>query len=94
MFYNITQDYVAQRVRQALQNYRDAMKNIEDANSFLAGYAVSDLVGLGFNAGDAQDIKTAVADAHQEVVIHSGGGLGSYTANYNFSAAQNRVIGP
>jgi hypothetical protein len=94
MFYNVTQDYVAQRVRQALQNYRDAMKPIEDAYNFLNGYAVTDLEVLGFSPTDAQDIKTAVADAHQEVVIHSGGGLGSYTANYNFSAAQNRVMGP
>ena len=94
MFYDVTQDVITSRVRNALANHRDAMKAVEDAYNFLAGFAVSDLVALGFDQADAQDIKTAAADAHEEVVLHYGGALGSYTLPYNFSAAQTRVVGP
>jgi hypothetical protein len=94
VFYDVSQATVTSRVRNALSNYRDSMKPVEDVYRYLAGYSVADLVTLGFSNADAQDIKTAVADAHQEVVMHTGGGLGTYAANYDFSAAQNRVMGP
>ena len=90
----MTQASITSRVRNALANYRDAMKPVEDEYNFLAGFSVSDLVTLGFTQTDAQDIKTAIADAHEEVVLHGGGALGTYVLPYNFSAAQNRVIGP
>jgi hypothetical protein len=94
LFYDISQANVTARVRNALAGYRDAMKPVEDAYNFLQGFSISDLVALGFTTTDATDIKTAVADAHEEVILHAGGALGSYTLPYNFSAAQNRVIGP
>jgi len=94
IFYDLTQQYVTNRVRGALTAHRDAMKAIEDAYSFLNGFSVADLQALGFSQPDATDLKTAAADAHEEVVLHNGGGLGAYTLPYNFSAAQNRVCGP
>lgn len=94
MFYDISQQYITTRVRQALADHRDALKRVEDAYNFLNGYSLADLEAIGFLAADAQDIKTATADAYEEAVLHAGGALGAYTLPYPFLAAQNRVIGP
>lgn len=94
MFFDLTQQYVTNTVRQALADHRAALARVENAYNFLNGFSVADLQVLGFTQPDAQDLKTAAADAHEEVVLHNGGGLGSYTLPYPFSAAQNRVCGP
>lgn len=90
----ITQAYVNNNVQTKLLALRQALNNVNDLYLWLSAYAQSDLVTLGFTSADAQDILNAVADAHELYVLFTGGGLGTYTLPYNFSASQRIVVGP
>jgi len=75
-------------------NLRTAFEAVEDFYQWLSAYAPSDLVALGFSSADAQNIFNAFADAHEEYVLRTGGGLGTYTLPFNFMASQRVIIGP
>jgi hypothetical protein len=90
----INQAYVNNNVQNKLLSLRHALNDINDLYLWLSAYAQSDLVALGFSAADAADVFSAVADAHELYVLFTGGGLGSYTLPYNFSASQRIVTGP
>ena len=90
----ITQAYVNNNVQTKLLALRSALNNVNDLYLWLSAYAQSDLVTLGFTAADAADVFSAVADAHELYVLFTGGGLGTYTLPFNFSASQRIVTGP
>jgi hypothetical protein len=90
----ITSAYVNNNVQTKLLALRQALSNVNDLYLWLSAYAQSDLVTLGFTAADAADIFNAVTDAHELYVLYTGGGVGTYTLPYNFSASQRIVIGP
>ena len=93
----VTQQVVASNAQALLVAHRNALENCNDFHSWLSQYVQADLVALGFSSGstgDAQAILNAFADAAEEYTLHTGGGLGTYTLPYNFSASQNAVIGP
>ena len=94
VFGGITQAQVTAAAQQRLMAHRQALEGCNDFYQWLSAYSSSDLVALGFSSADASSILTAFADAHEEYVLHTGGGLGSYTLPYNFSASQNTLIGP
>jgi uncharacterized protein DUF4082 len=90
----INQAYVNNNVQNKLLALRSALNGVNDLYLWLSAYAQSDLVALGFSAADAADIFNAVTDAHELYVLFTGGGLGTYTLPYNFSASQRIVTGP
>jgi hypothetical protein len=90
----VTQQVVMSNAQALLVAHRNALEACGDFHSWLSAYAQADLVALGFSSGDAQAILNAFADANEEAVLHTGGGLGTYTLPFNFSASQNAVIGP
>lgn len=72
---------------------------LEAANNYyewLSSYAASDLEAAPINmdATSAQNLLNAYADAHELYTLYTGGGLGTYTLPYNFSASMNVIIGP
>ena len=90
----VTQQVVASNAQALLVAHRNALESCNDFHSWLSQYVSADLVALGFSSGDAQSVLNAFADAAEEYTLHTGGGLGTYTLPYNFSASQNAVIGP
>ncbi len=94
VFENITSATIQDQAVNRLTALRRALADCSDLNAWLAGLAVADLQAIGFSAADAQTLKTALADANELSVLYNGGGLGSYTLPYNFSASMRQVIGP
>jgi hypothetical protein len=90
----VTQQVVASNAQALLVGLRNALEACADFHAWLSAYAQSDLVALGFSSGDAQAILNAFADSNELYVLYTGGGLGTYTLPFNFSASQNAVIGP
>lgn len=90
----VTQQVVASNAQFLLLQHRAALEAVADFHAWLAAYSSADLVALGFSSADAQALLNAFADANEEAVLHNGGGLGTYTLPYNFSASQDAVIGP
>lgn len=90
----ITQAYVNNNVQTKLAALRQALNNVNDLYLWMSAYAQADLVALGFSAADAAAIFSAVSDARELYVLFTGGGLGTYTLPYNFSASQRIVVGP
>lgn len=72
---------------------RKALSDIAELQAWLAAQADSDLNGIGLAEGDVTLLRSAMADANELVNLYNGGGLGSYTIPYNFSASQRLVIG-
>lgn len=93
VFANITQAEVQQQAVNKLANLRRALTDVADLNAWMSGLSLLDLEAINFSAADAQTLKTALADAAQLHVLYNGGGLGSYTLPYDFSASQRAVIG-
>lgn len=77
-----------------LSTLRTALEAAADLYAWSSALSIADLEAIGFTASDAQAILTAAADANEPAVLYRGGGLGSYTLPYNFSASQAAVIGP
>lgn len=73
---------------------RAAFQGIQDFQGWLSAQSDTDLIALGFSASDLSALRSAMADANEEATLHAGGGLGTYTLPYNFSASQRLVIGP
>ena len=94
IFSGITQAYVTNNAQAKLLALRRALEDCANFYEWLSAYASADLVNLGFTQADADAILAAFADAHEEYVLHTGGGLGTYTIPYNFSASQNKIVGP
>lgn len=91
--YQLTQAQVLNNVQVILRNLRTALEQAEDLYGWSSGIAASDLETLGFDAGDAQDILNAIADANSLAGLYNGGSF-SGTLPYNFSASQRTVLGP
>ena len=94
IFGGITQAYVTNNAQAKLSALRRALEDAADMHQWLAAYADTDLVALGFTQADADQVLAAMADANELHVLYNGGDLGSYTLPYNFSASQRMVIGP
>lgn len=94
IFGGITQAYVVNNAQAKLQALRRALEDVQDFHQWLAAYADTDLVALGFTQADADAVLSAFADASELATLYNGGGLGAYTLPYNFSASQRIVIGP
>jgi hypothetical protein len=96
VFGGITQADVVANAQAKLRTYRIAQESVEAFYQWLSAYSSADLQGppLNFSQADADALLSAFADAHEEYVLHHGGGLGTYTIPYNFSASQNKVVGP
>jgi hypothetical protein len=82
------------QAQQRLMAHRRALSDCEEFYQWISAQSLADLEALGLVAADAQALQTAFADAHEEVVLHNGGGLGLYTLPFNFGASQRQVIGP
>lgn len=89
-----TEASVTTKAVSVLANLRDALKNAQDFYLWVSSQTDVDLEGLGFAAADVSMLKSAAADANELAVLYNGGGLGTYTLPYNFSASQRLVIGP
>ena len=94
IFGGITQAYVTNNAQAKLLALRRALEDVADFRQWLSAYSSSDLVALGFTQADADAVLSAFADANELAVLYNGGGLGSYTLPYNFSASQRIIIGP
>lgn len=89
-----TQASVTASVMNKLANLYRALVAVQELHGWLTAYAQSDLVTLGFSAGDAAAVFGAVADANEIATLYFGGGLGAYTLPFNFSVSQLVVLGP
>lgn len=89
-----TQTSVTAATMNKLANLYRAMVAVQELHGWLSAYAQADLVNLGFTSGDAALIFGAVADANEIATLYFGGGLGTYTLPFNFSASQLDVTGP
>jgi hypothetical protein len=94
VFESITVAGIHDQAVNRLTALRAALAACSDLNAWLAGLAIADLQAIGFSAADAQTLKTALADANELAVLYNGGGLGTYTLPYNFSASQRAIMGP
>lgn len=97
-FYGITQAQVTQLTTQRMQALRDALNDVEDLYGWTSGLADTDLENLGFLAGDADTLLSAVADANAVAQIYSTGlPPGSYpqpSSAYVYAATQRQIMGP
>jgi hypothetical protein len=94
IFGPISQLSISANVQSELASLRRALEAVSSLYSWLTAYAVADLVAVGYSQADAQSIFNAVTDANELNVLYNGGGLGTYTLPYNFSASQRIIIGP
>ncbi len=94
VFGSITQEQIAGNAQARLVNLKNAFEAVSDFYQWLSAYSQSDLEAVGFSPADASALLSAFADANEEYVLRNGGGLGSYTLPYNFSASQRVIIGP
>ncbi len=90
----ITKDYVNNNAQAKLAALRAALHEVQNFYAWLSAYAPADLTAMGFSPGGAQAIFDAFTDANALATLYDGGGLGSYTLPYKFSASQRAVIGP
>ena len=94
IFGGITQVNATTNAQARLSALRMALEAAADFYNWLSAYSQSDLETFGYTAADAEALLSAFADANELYVLYGGGGLGSYTLPYNFSASQRAVIGP
>lgn len=96
VFGGITTSNVTTGAQARLMTLRRALEAAEDFYQWLSAYTAADLEAapITLSAADAQDLMTAFADAHELYVLFTGGGLGTYTLPYNFSASMRKIIGP
>lgn len=75
---------------------RQAFEGVRDLHAWLSAYSPADLQAAPFNMtpDDATALFSAFADAAKLADLYDGGGLGSYTLPYDFSASQRKIIGP
>lgn len=73
---------------------RQALTYAKEFSDWLSAYAQGDLVALGMSAEEVSVMFSAFADAAELNTLYTGGGLGSYTLPYNFSASMRRITGP
>jgi hypothetical protein len=87
---------VIQQAQQELLALRTALGGVDELHQWLASQTDSDLTsGLGFNATELGQIRSALADAHAFVQLYEAGTLpGTYSLPYVFGASQRIVIGP
>ena len=94
MLASITAAQILPNVQSRLITLRKALEDIVDMYDWVSEQALADLEAAGFSQADAQAVQSAMADANAIAQLYLGGGLGSYTLPYNFSASQRQVIGP
>lgn len=97
VFGGITASNVTTGAQARLMALRLALEGCEDFYQWLSAYSQSDLEAapLSLPAGDAEDLLSAFADAHQEYMMHNGeAGFPTAQLPYNFSASQRVIIGP
>lgn len=93
--YQLSQAQVTNIVQQVLRDLRSALEAAQDMYGWSSTIAPSDLVALGFDQADAQEILNAAADANSLAILYNGGEFDPFgTVTYNFSASNRRVIGP
>jgi hypothetical protein len=92
----ITTSNVTSNAQARLMQLRYALEACENFYEWISNYAASDLEAapVSLDSVSAQALLNAFADAHELYVLYGGGGLGSYTLPYNFSASQSVIIGP
>lgn len=92
----ITSAYVVNNAQAKLAALRSALDDVKDFYLWLSAYSAADLEAapVSLDATSAQAIFNAFADANELYTLYTGGGLGTYTLPYNFSASQRVVIGP
>lgn len=95
-FGGISQSNVFTNAQSRLMSLRLALEGCEDFYQWLSAYAAADLASapLSIATADATALLTAFADAHEFYTLFNGGGLGTYTLPYNFSASMRKIIGP
>lgn len=94
MIEGVTGTFVLQQAQVRLKALRQALSDIQDLYKWTSAQSPTDLTGVGLTVADAAAVQSAVADANELAVLYNGGGLGTYTLPYNFSASQRLVIGP
>lgn len=98
MFSGFTSAQVAAMAQSRLRDLRQALRAAQDLQAWLSGLSVADLTGIGFTTEDAQDIKSAVADAAALTSLYDTGlPPASYPqppSAYHYGASQTLVIGP
>lgn len=92
----ISESNVTSNAQARLMVLRNALEEANNFYSWISAYTAADLEAapLGLDAVSAQNLLNAFADAHELYVLYTGGGLGTYTLPYNFSASMNVIIGP
>lgn len=94
----LTQAQVLASIQAKLLNLRNALADVQDLYGWSSGLAVSDLEGIGFDASDAQEILSAIADANALADIYTTGQPpASYpqaASAYVYATSQRQVIGP
>lgn len=92
----ITESNVTTNAQARLMALRLALEEAENYHAWLSAYAAADLEAapLSMDAASATALLSAFADAHELYVLFTGGGLGTYTLPYNFSASIDAIIGP
>ena len=94
MISSATPGQIIAYAQQQLAALRAALEGVADLYAWVSAQSLTTLEAAGLSASDAQAILTAAADATELAVLYNGGGLGTYTLPYNFSASQRQVIGP
>lgn len=92
----ITASNVTSNAQARLMALRLALEAADDYYLWLSAYSAADLEAapLSLDSASAQALLNAFADAHEMHTLFTGGGLGSYTLPYNFSASMRVIIGP
>jgi hypothetical protein len=89
---------IAGTVQQKLKAHRAALNDLNDLYAWSSGISAADLEGAGFTAADAQELLSALNDAHAEYVLHNTGqppaAYPQAASSYMYAASQNQVIGP
>lgn len=92
----ITASNVTTNAQARLMVLRQALEAANDYYLWMSAYSAADLQAapLNLDSVSAQALLNAFADAHELYTLFTGGGLGTYTLPYNFSASMRVIIGP
>jgi hypothetical protein len=74
-------------------NLHAVLKNIEQAQTVLAGYTSADLVALGFVQADADTLKSAAGDMADLAGIFRGAASTHLTGTYDYRTFAKRLLG-
>lgn len=98
VFAGVTGSDIQQTAVSLCKSLRDVLRRADEVQAYLSGLSLTDLQGLGIAAADAQDIKTAIADASAlSGIYNTGQPPGTYpqaASAYIYAASQRVIIGP